>query len=39
MQFDMAEISPVGKRKGNIRFLFFVFVFVFSNFTCLTYHA
>lgn len=32
MQFDMAEISPVGKRKGNIRFLFFFFLFCFCFF-------
>lgn len=37
MQFDMAEISPVGKRKGDIRF-WFVFLFVFTlEFN--TYHA
>lgn len=33
VQFDMAEISPVGKKKGRgCQILFSLFLFFFSNF-------
>lgn len=48
VQFDMAEISPVGKVRKKMSdfvfsfflffFLFFLFFF-FQIFICLTYHA